>query len=351
VSGARGPPAGKDGVEFTYYEDRAETMKALLCTSFGPLEKLAIQEIPKPRPGPGQVLLDVKASSLNFPDALMVQGLYQVKPPLPFSPGTEMAGVVVETGSDVRGFKPGDRVIAIAGWGGFAEECAVDAGRLIPLPDGMDFDMGAAFLFTYETSLHGLRDRGRLKAGETLLVLGAAGGVGLAAVEIGKILGARVIAAASSADKLALCKQLGADETIDYVSGNLRDRINELTGRKGVDIVFDPVGGPYTETALRATAWGGRLLVVGFAAGDIPKIPINLALLKERSIVGVYWGESVKHDPEGHLRNVKQLVEWLAAGKVKPVISERVPLSEAVDAMKRMINRQVKGKVVILPEA
>jgi NADPH2:quinone reductase len=326
-------------------------MKALLCTSFGPLEKLTIQEIPKPCPGPGQVLLDVKASSLNFPDALMVQGLYQVKPPLPFSPGTEMAGVVVETGSDVQGFKPGDRVIAIAGWGGFAEECAVDAGRLIPLPEGMDFDMGAAFLYTYETSLHGLRDRGRLKAGETLLVLGAAGGVGLAAVEIGKVLAARVIAAASSADKLALCKQLGADETIDYVSENLRDRINELTGRRGVDIVFDPVGGPYTETALRATAWGGRLLVVGFAAGDIPKIPINLALLKERSIVGVYWGESVNHDPEGHLRNVKQLVEWLAAGKVKPVISERVPLSEAAAAMKRMINRQVKGKVVILPEA
>jgi len=326
-------------------------MKALLCTSFGPLEKLTIQEIPKPRPGPGQVLLDVKASSLNFPDALMVQGLYQVKPPLPFSPGTEMAGVVVETGSDVQGFKPGDRVIAIAGWGGFAEECAVDAGRLIPLPEGMDFDMGAAFLFTYETSLHGLRDRGRLKAGETLLVLGAAGGVGLAAVEIGKVLAARVIAAASSADKLAMCKQLGADETINYVSENLRDRINELTGRRGVDIVFDPVGGPYTETALRATAWGGRLLVVGFAAGDIPKIPINLALLKERSIVGVYWGESVNHDPEGHLRNVKQLVEWLAAGKVKPVISERVPLSEAAAAMKRMINRQVKGKVVILPEA
>jgi NADPH2:quinone reductase len=326
-------------------------MKALLCTAFGPIEQLAIQEIPNPRPGPGQVLLDVKASSLNFPDALMVQGLYQVKPPLPFSPGTEMAGVVVETGSDVQDFKPGDRVIAIAGWGGFAEECAVDAGRLIPLPEGMDFDMGAAFLFTYETSLHGLRDRGRLKAGETLLVLGAAGGVGLAAVEIGKILGARVIAAASSADKLALCKQLGADETIDYVSGNLRDRINELTGRRGVDIVFDPVGGTYTETALRATAWGGRLLVVGFAAGDIPKIPVNLALLKERSIVGVYWGESVKHDPEGHVRNVKQLVEWLAAGKVKPVISERVPLSEAAGAMKRMINRQIKGKVVILPEA
>lgn len=326
-------------------------MKALLCTEFGPPEKLTIREIPNPRPGTGQVLLDIKASSLNFPDALMVQGLYQVKPPLPFSPGTEMSGVVVETGSDVRSFKPGDRVIAIAGWGGFAEECAVDARWLIPLPEGMDFDMGAAFLFTYETSLHALRDRGHLKGGETLLVLGAAGGVGLAAVEIGKAMGARVVAAASSADKLALCKQLGADETIDYVSENLRDRINELTGRKGVDIVFDPVGGLYTETALRATAWGGRLLVVGFAAGDIPKIPINLALLKERSIVGVYWGESVKHDPEGHLRNVKQLEEWLAAGKVKPVISERVPLSEAAAAMKRMIDRQVKGKVVILPEA
>ncbi len=326
-------------------------MKALLCTEFGPLEKLTIREIPEPRPGPGQVLLDVKASSLNFPDVLMAQGRYQVKPPLPFSPGTEIAGVVVETGVDVQGFKTGDRVIAIPGWGGFAEECAVDAGRLIPLPEGLDFDTGAAFLYTYETSLHGLRDRGRLKAGETLLVLGAAGGVGLAAIEIGKAMGALVIAAASSEDKLDLCKQQGADETINYVSENLRDRINDLTGRRGVDIVFDPVGGSHTETALRATAWGGRLLVVGFAAGDIPKIPINLALLKERSIVGVYWGESVKHDPEGHARNVKQLVEWLAAGKVNPVISERVPLSEAAAAMKRMANRQVKGKVVILPEA
>ena len=326
-------------------------MKALLCTEFGPLEKLTIQEIPKPSPGPGQVLLDVKASSLNFPDVLMAQGLYQVKPPLPFSPGTEMAGVVVETGVDVQGFKTGDRVIAMPGWGGFAEECAVDADRLIPLPEGMDFDTGAAFLYTYETSLHALRDRGRLQAGETLLVLGAAGGVGLAAVEIGKAMGARVIAAASSEDKLALCKERGADEAINYVSENLRGRINELTGQRGVDIVFDPVGGSYTETALRAMAWGGRLLVIGFAAGDIPKIPINLALLKERSIIGVYWGESIKHDPEGHARNVKQLVEWLAAGKVNPVISERVPLSKAADAMKRMFNRQVKGKVVVLPES
>jgi len=326
-------------------------MKALLCTAFGPLEHLAISEIPSPRPGPGQVLVDVKAASLNFPDALMAQGLYQVKPPLPFSPGTEIAGVIVEVGVAVRGFREGDRVIAITGWGGFAEECAVDAGRVTPLPGGMDFEPGAAFRYAYETSLHALRDRGRLEAGETLLVLGAAGGVGLAAVEIGKALGARVFAAASSEEKLALCRKLGADEIINYVSGNLRDRVKELTGGKGVDVVYDPVGGPYTESALRATAWGGRLLVIGFAAGDIPKVPINLALLKERSIVGVYWGESVKHDPEGHLRNVKQLMEWFAAGKVKPSISERVPLSEAAAAMKRLIHRQVKGKVVILPEA
>ena len=326
-------------------------MRALLCTAFGPPDTLAIREIPSPRPGPGQVLLDVKASSLNFPDALMVQGLYQVKPPLPFTPGTEMAGVVIETGADVRGFRPGDRVIAIAGWGGFAEECAVDAGRLTPLPEGMDFDLGAAFLYAYETALHALRDRGRLEAGETLLVLGAAGGVGSAAVEIGKLLGARVIAAASSGEKLDLCRRLGADETIDYVSAKLRDRIGELTGREGVDVVFDPVGGPYTELAFRAAAWRGRLLVIGFAAGEIPKIPVNLALLRERSIVGVYWGESVRHDPEGHARNVTQLTEWWAAGKLHPAVSERVPLREAAAAMTRMVDRQVKGKVVVLPEA
>jgi NADPH2:quinone reductase len=326
-------------------------MKALLCTAFGPLEHLVLREIASPRTGSNQVLIDVKAASLNFPDALMAQGLYQVKPPLPFSPGAELAGVVVEVGTEVRGFQAGDRVSAIAGWGGFAEECAVDAGWVTPLPAGMDFETGAAFLFTYETSLHALRDRGRLQAGETLLVLGAAGGVGLAAVEIGKVMGARVIAAASSEEKLALCRNLGADETINYASGNLRDRVKELTGGAGVDMVYDPVGGPCTEIALRATAWGGRLLVIGFASGEIPKIPVNLALLKERSIVGVYWGDSVKHDPDGHQRNARQLMEWFAAGKVKPSISERVPLGEAAGALQRMFRRQVKGKVVVLPEA
>jgi NADPH2:quinone reductase len=214
----------------------------------------------------------------------------------------------------------------------------------------MDFETAAAFLYTYETSLHALRDRGRLEAGETLLVMGAAGGVGLAAVEIGKAMGARVLAAASSEEKLALCRKRGADETINYASENLRDRIKELTGGEGVDIVYDPVGGSYTESALRSTKWRGRLLVIGFAAGDIPKIPLNLALLRERSIVGVYWGESVRHDREGHLRDVGQLMEWFAAGTVKPSITERVPLSGAAAAMKRMTHRQVRGKVVILPE-
>lgn len=326
-------------------------MRALLCTAFGPLEHLAIREIASPRPGSHQVLIDVKAASLNFPDVLMAQGLYQVKPPLPFSPGTEISGVIVEVGADVRGFRTGDRVSAVAGWGGFAEECAVDAGWVTPLPDGMDFETGAAFLFTYETSLHALRDRGRLEAGESLLVLGAAGGVGLAAVEIGKVMGARVLAAASSEEKLALCRKAGADETINYVSGSLRDRVRELTGGKGVDVVYDPVGAPYTESALRSTAWRGRLLVIGFAAGEIPKIPLNLALLRERSIVGVYWGESVRHDPEGHVRDLGQLMEWFSAGKVRPSISERVPLDEAGAAMQRLIHRQVMGKIVIFPEA
>lgn len=326
-------------------------MKALLCTEYGPLDKLTVGELPSPTPGPGQVVIDVKASSLNFPDALMVQGLYQVKPPLPFSPGAELAGIVKEVGEGVTSVAPGDRVIAFPGFGGFAEECLVAADKVMPLPAGMDFDPGAAFVLTYCTSLHGLQDCGRLKSGETLLVLGAAGGVGLAAVEIGKALGARVIAAASSDDKLALCRQVGADATINYATEDLRKRALELTEGKGADVVYDPVGGAHTEAALRATAWGGRLLVVGFAAGEIPKIPLNLALLKERSLVGVYWGDSVKHDPRGHERNLQQLVEWFGAGIIKPVVSERVPLAQAPAALARLTGRQVKGKVVVLPEA
>jgi NADPH2:quinone reductase len=240
-------------------------------------------------------------------------------------------------------------VIALTSTGGFAEECVAEAARTMPLPADMDFETGAALVLTYCTSLHGLKDCGHLQAGETLVVLGAAGGVGISAIEIGKAMGARVIAAASSDDKLELCKKVGADETVNYSTENLKDRINELTAGKGADVVYDPVGGPYTEPALRALAWRGRLLVIGFAAGEIPKIPLNLALLKERSIVGVYWGDSTRHDPAGHLANLQQLNEWFAAGVIRPVVSERFPLAAAKDAIAKIANRQVKGKIVVLP--
>ncbi len=324
-------------------------MKALICEAYGPIDSLVLKDIPSPEPGPKQVLIEVKSAAVNFPDALMVQGLYQVKPPLPFAPGAEIAGVVKVVGAEVKHFKAGDKVIALTSTGGFAEFCVADAMRTMPLPEGMDFDTGAALVLTYATSLHGLKDCGNLKAGETLVVLGAAGGVGIAAIEIGKAMGARVIAAASSDDKLTLCKKVGADETVNYATENLKDRINELTGGKGADVVYDPVGGPYTEPAIRALAWRGRLLVVGFAAGDIPKIPLNLALLKERSIVGVYWGDSTRHDPAGHLANLKQLNDWFAAGVIKPVVSQRYPLAEARTAIADIAARKVKGKIVVVP--
>lgn len=326
-------------------------MKALLCTEVGSLDKLNVQDVASPRPGPGQIVVDVKASSINFPDALMVKGMYQVKPPVPFSPGGEIAGIVKEVGENVKNFAVGDRVVGFCGWGGFAEECLASAERMMPLPQGMDFDVAAAFGLTYCTSLHGLQECAKLKAGETLLVLGAAGGVGIAAVEIGKIMGARVIAAASSDDKLDVCKKAGADDLINYGKDDLRQRLKELVGDKGVDVVYDPVGGPYSEPALRATAWGGRFLVVGFAAGEIPKIPLNLALLRERSIIGVYWGDWTRHDPAGHVRNVKQLVQWIAAGRIKPLVSERVSLRDTPAALARLTERKVKGKIVVQPEA
>ena len=324
-------------------------MRALTCEAFGPIDSLVLKVIPSPQPGPKQVLIEVKSAAVNFPDALMVQGLYQVKPPTPFTPGAEIAGVIKAVGTEVKQFKAGDKVIALISTGGFAEECLAEAYRTMPLPEGMDFDTGAALVLTYATSLHGLKDCGHLQAGETLVVLGAAGGVGVAAIEIGKAMGARVIAAASTDDKLALCKQVGADETINYSTENLKDRINELTGGKGADVVYDPVGGPYTEPAIRALAWRGRLLVIGFAAGEIPKIPLNLALLKERSIVGVYWGDSTRHDPAGHLANLKQLNAWFAAGTIKPVVSERFSLDRAKDAIALIANRGVKGKIVVVP--
>ena len=326
-------------------------MKALLCRAFGPIETLRVEEVPSPVPGAGEVLIDVKAAAINFPDALVVQGLYQAKPELPFSPGSELAGVVLAVGEGVTRVKAGDRVIASVPCGAFAEECVADAVQVMPLLPGMEFDLGAAFVLTYGTSLHALQTIGKLQAGETLLVLGAAGGVGIAAIEIAKAMGARVIAAASSAEKLALCSKVGADETINYAEEDLRKRVDALTGDKGADMVYDPVGGAYAEAALRATAWRGRYLVIGFAAGEIPKIPLNLALLKERAILGVFWGDSVRRDPAAHFANMKQLAAWFAEGKVRPAISERIPLAEAGAAIKRLASRQGMGKLVVLPEA
>ena len=324
-------------------------MKALLCREYGPIDRLRVEEVPSPRPAPGEVVVEVKASSLNFPDALLVQGLYQVKPPLPFSPGLEVAGIVKEAGAGVREAKPGDRVIGSPGHGGFAQECLVPADRLMPLPAGMDFEMASAFLLTYCTSIHALQDCGHLQPGETLVVLGAAGGVGTSAIEIGKAMGARVIAAASSEEKLAFCRKLGADEGIDTSKADLRQRILDLTGGKGADMIYDPVGGALTEAALRATAWRGRFLVIGFASGNIPSVKLNLALLKERQILGVYWGDWTKHDPAGQRRNVERLSGWFGEGKIRPAISERVSLEQAPAAMQRMLERKVMGKVVVVP--
>src|SRR5215210_6729513 len=264
-------------------------MKAVLCKQYGPPESLTFEDLPSPRPGAGEVVVSVKAASVNFPDVLIIQNKYQFKPPLPFSPGSELAGVVKEVGPGVANFRPGDKVMAFTTYGAFAEEVKTEASRLVPMPEGMEYVAASAFLLTYGTSDHALRDRAALKNGETLLVLGAAGGVGLAAIEIGKALGARVIACASSEEKLAVCREHGADATINYATEDLRERIKALTDGRGVDVVYDPVGGPYSEPAFRSVAWRGRLLVVGFAAGDIPKLPLNLALLKGASVVGVFW--------------------------------------------------------------
>lgn len=324
-------------------------MKALLCREFGPIANLSLADIEEPQPGPDQVLIEVKAAALNYPDALMVQGLYQMKPPLPFAPGAELAGVVKQVGSAVKYLKVGDAVVAMSGYGAFAEACLAAEMQCMPLPAGMDFDTASALMLTYGTSLHALRGGAQLQADETLLVLGASGGVGIAAIEIAKAMGARVIAAASSAEKLTVCKQVGADATINYEAENLKDRVMALTDGRGADVVYDPVGGKYSESALRATAWRGRFLVVGFAAGEIPRIPLNLCLLAERRIVGVFWGDAVRRDPATHLANMRQLQEWFAAGKIKPLITERVPLAGAVDAMQRIAARQVIGKVVVQP--
>jgi NADPH2:quinone reductase len=326
-------------------------MKALLCRELGSLDALAVDEVPPPAPGPRQVSIAVKAAGVNFPDILMVQGKYQFKPPLPFSPGCELAGIVKAVGEGVTHVKPGDAVLAIVMHGAFAEEALADADRVVPLPPGVDLEVAASFMFTYGTSYHALKDRAQLGRGETLLVLGAAGGVGIAAVELGKRMGARVIAAASSDEKLAACVSRGADATINYATEDLRERVKALTEGRGVDVVYDPVGGAYSEPALRGMAWRGRFLVVGFAAGEIPKIPLNLTLLKGCSIVGVFWGEFTRKEPQANRDNVRRLLQWIASGELKPLISERYPLARGVEALHALRDRRAKGKVVIVPGA
>ena len=324
-------------------------MKAVLCKQYGMPDTLVLEEVPSLAPAAGQLVVSMKAAGVNFPDALIIQGKYQVKPPMPFSPGSELAGVVKAVGDGVQNFKLGDAVIAYAGYGGYAEEVAVDARTCIPMPAGVDFKVAASFMMTYGTSYHALKDRARLQPGETLLVLGAAGGVGSAAVELGKLMGARVIAAASSDEKLEACRKLGADATINYSSEDLREAIKRITEGKGVDVVYDPVGDKFAEPAMRDMAWGGRYLVIGFAAGEIPKIALNLPLLKGFSIVGVFWGSFTRKEPKQNQANVQELLGWIAAGKLKPLVSAAYPLAEAARALKDVLERKVMGKVVLVP--
>ena len=324
-------------------------MKAVLCRQHGLPDTLELAELPSPEPGPGQVLVTVKAAGVNFPDTLIIQNKYQFKPALPFSPGGEMAGTIKALGADVKGYAVGQDVIGFTGWGAFAEEVVVDAIKLIPIPPGVPYDIAASFVMTYGTSYHALKDRAALQPGETLLVLGAAGGVGLAAVELGKALGARVIAAASSDEKLAVCREHGADETINYATDDLRERLKVLTDGKGVDVVYDPVGGGYSEPALRSMAWRGRFLVVGFANGEIPKIPLNLTLLKGSSIVGVFWGDYARREPKSNAKDLMELVGMMQAGTIKPLISARYPFAQAAEALNAVMARKVTGKIVLVP--
>ncbi len=325
---------------------------------------LRVDEVDDPKAGPGQILIDVKAAGVNFPDVLITQGKYQFKPALPFSPGGEVAGVVSAVGSGVTSFGVGDRVAATVLYGAYAEKLAVPEAAAVKLPESVAFETGAATLLTYATTYHALVDRARLGHGESLLVLGAAGGVGLAAVELGKVLGAKVIAAASSEEKLALCKEHGADETIDYGQSDatvaagakdsplaqlIKERVKELTKGAGVDVVYDPVGGPYSEPALRAMGWQGRYLVVGFAAGEIPKVPLNLTLLKGCSIVGVFWGQFAMRQPADNRRNCEQLMAWVAEGKLRPHVDEVLPFTRAGEALEKLAQRKVKGKLVLVP--
>ncbi len=332
-------------------------MKAMLSKRPGGPETLELEELPDPVPADGEVVIAVKACGVNFPDTLIIEDRYQFKPPRPFAPGGEVAGVVAAVGANVTAFKPGDRVIGSSIWGGMAEKISVAAGRCIAMPANMPFDEASALVLTYGTTIHALKDRARLQRGETLLVLGAAGGVGIAAVELGKAMGARVIAAASSPEKVDLARQHGADAGVVYPRGPfdkegtraLADLFKGACGEGGADVIYDPVGGDYTEAALRAIAWEGRHLVVGFPAG-IPRLPLNLALLKGCQIVGVFWGAFTRHDPQGNAANIAELMQLYATGQIKPAVSERYPLSQAGAAIARLSARAAMGKIVVTME-
>lgn len=323
-------------------------MKAVLCKTLGPARNLVLEEVASPLPKKNEILLDVHAAGVNFPDTLIIEGKYQFQPPLPFSPGGEAAGVVAAIGEKAGAFKVGDRVMALTGWGAFAEQVAVPFYNVLPIPASMDFTTAAAFGMTYGTSMHALKQRANLQPGETLLVLGASGGVGLAAVEIGKAMGAKVIAAASSAEKLEVARNAGADELINYSEQSLKDEVKRLTGGQGVDVIYDPVGGALFEEAFRSIGWNGRFLVVGFAAGGgIPALPANLPLLKGASLVGVFWGSFAQRQPQDNAANFQQLFAWHAEGKLKPLVSQTFPLERGGEAIDALGQRKAVGKVVV----
>ena len=322
-------------------------MKAIVCTSFGKPNTLKFQEINSKKPNIDEVLIVVKACSVNFPDTLIIQGKYQFKPNFPFSPGSDVAGIVEKVGEKVKHLKVGDEVVGFIPYGGFAEKAIVKAKDCFSKPKGMSMVNASAFLLAYGTSYHALKDRANLQKGETILILGASGGVGLTALELAKLMGANVIAAASTKEKLELCKDFGADEVINYTKENFKNSVKELTKGKGVDVIYDPVGGHFSEQALRAIAWKGRHLVIGFANGEIPKIPINLTLLKGASIVGVFWGAFAQKEPIKSLENITQLLTWFSTGKLKPHIDKTYSLENAPKALEDMMQRKTKGKIVI----
>lgn len=322
-------------------------MRAILCKEYGPADSLVIEDVPSPQAKGSGVKIKVRAAGLNFPDTLIIEGKYQIKPEMPFSPGGEMAGEVLEVGEKVTRFKAGDRVMGLTGFGAFAEEIVVAEDNLLPIPEGMSDEEAAAFTMVYGTSYHALKQRANIQPGESLLVLGASGGVGLATVELGKAMGAHVIAAASSPEKLAVAKEAGADELLNYSEEPLKDTVKKMTNNKGVDVIYDPVGGDFTEQALRTMAWNGRHLIIGFAAGDIPKIPANLPLLKSCAVVGVFWGAFTRQEPDVSLQNMKDLMGLYAQGKIKPRVSEVFAFEDYVQALNALTGRRATGKVVL----